>query len=159
VSLAALVEETASLALHDSAVQRITFELAIRPGADTVYADPVLLQQVMFNLMRNAAEAMAGAGGRIEVRASMASQDEVVIQVQDTGPGLDQEVAANLFTAFVSTKGDGMGVGLSICRTIIENNGGRIWAESSGAGTSFFFTLPRTRSSVNEAQPAPAVVG
>ena len=144
VSLAPLIDETASLVLHDASVQRIAFELTIEPGADTVYADPILLQQVMFNLLRNAVEAMAGAGGRIAVRASSASDEQVVIQVDDTGPGLDQEVAANLFTAFVSTKSEGMGVGLSICRTIIENNGGRIWAESSETGTSFYFTLPRT---------------
>ena len=143
VDLAQLLEDTASLALPAGG-ERITLEAAIEPDASRAYADAILLQQVIFNLLRNAAEAMSGSGGRVAVRTSLASASEIMIAVEDTGPGLDPDVAANLFTAFVTTKADGMGVGLSICRTIVEKSGGRIWAESKDSGTTFKFTLPRS---------------
>jgi two-component system sensor kinase FixL len=142
INLRELIEDTAALAIDRAENSNILVNLCIRGDAETAYADPVLLQQVVFNLLRNAAEAMSGSAGTINVRSSAASPGETMIAVEDTGPGLDREVAANLFTAFVTTKTDGMGVGLSICRTIIEKSGGRIWAASDSAGTTFFFTLP-----------------
>lgn len=144
VSLTRLLNDTASIALHDNH-SPITIDLAIPSAADTVHADPILLQQVLFNLIRNAAEAMCEGGGAITIRASVVSPNMSQVEIRDTGPGLDQDVIADLFTAFVSTKPDGMGVGLSVCRTIVENGGGLIWAESSPNGTSFFLTIPRTQ--------------
>jgi two-component system sensor kinase FixL len=142
ISLTAVVQETSSLLLDNPICKSIEFTVAIEPEADRVHADPILLQQVMFNLLKNAAEAITGAGA-ITVRAAALNEDEVVVEVQDTGPGLDPKVKADLFTAFISTKSEGMGVGLSICRTIIENQGGRIWADENQRGTSFFLTIPR----------------
>jgi two-component system sensor kinase FixL len=150
ISLGPLVSETAALAIPDADTKGLALELAIEPDADEVCADPILLQQVIFNLLKNAAEAMDGSPGIISVRAAASAPNEVVVQVADTGPGLDESVAANLFAAFVSTKPDGMGVGLSICRSIIENDGGRIWAESTADGTTFSFTLRRHEESLDE---------
>jgi two-component system sensor kinase FixL len=150
ISLGPLAGETAALAIPDSYARGLALDLAIEPDADEVLADPILLQQVLFNLLKNAAEAMAGSPGTISVRASPSAPNEVVVQVADTGPGLDESVAANLFVAFVSTKPEGMGVGLSICRSIIENDGGRIWAESSAQGATFFFTLRRHEEGLDE---------
>ena len=145
VSLTELVNETGPIVLHDFSMSQISLNLEIDPEADAVYGDPILLQQVLFNIIRNATEAIGAAEGRITVRASVLSSKETVVHIEDTGPGLDQEIASNVFTAFVSTKSDGMGVGLSICRTIVENSGGRIWAEPGEVGASFSFTVPRAK--------------
>jgi two-component system sensor kinase FixL len=150
ISLGAVIAETVSLAIPEADVKGLALEVAIEPDADEVYADPILLQQVVFNLLKNAAEAMAGQAGTICMRAAPSGPNEVVVQVADTGPGLDEEVAANLFAAFVTTKPEGMGVGLSICRSIIENDGGRIWADTAAGGTTFFFTLRRHEESQDE---------
>ncbi len=100
---------------------------------------------MILNLIRNAVEAMAG-GERRELTISSAptSGGLVQISVTDTGPGLAPEVADRLFQPFVTTKETGMGVGLSICRTIIEAQGGQIWTEPNpGGGTVFRLTVPR----------------
>lgn len=154
VNLAELIQDTAALAIDQAGIERIALNVSIDGDAETAYADPILLQQVVFNLLRNAAQAMGATGGTITVQSSATSSGEVMISVEDTGAGLDPEVAANLFTAFMTTKSDGMGVGLSICRTIIEKSGGRIWAESDSRGTSFFFTLPSTTSDADHPLPA-----
>lgn len=147
LSLTTLMRETAPFVLDETKSEGISLQLAIEPAADNVYADRILLQQAVFNLFLNAVQALADSGGTITVRASIAPANKVMIEIEDTGPGLDHEIIPNIFTAFVSTKIDGMGVGLSICRTIIEKNGGSIWFESSGTGTRFFFTLPRNATS------------
>jgi two-component system sensor kinase FixL len=93
--------------------------------------------------MRNAVEAMQGAPRR-ELRVATAARSDGMAEVSvvDTGPGLAPEVSAQLFQPFVTTKKQGMGVGLSICRTIVESHGGHIWAEPMpGGGTAFRFTL------------------
>jgi two-component system, LuxR family, sensor kinase FixL len=106
--------------------------------------DKVQIQQVLVNLMRNALEAMA-ASERCELTISARSTEDghIQISVADTGPGLPRDVAAKLFQPFVTTKESGMGVGLSICRRIVEAHGGRIWAEpGASGGTVFHFTIP-----------------
>ena len=106
--------------------------------------DRVQVQQVLVNLMRNAIEAMQGSARR-ELLLSMvyAGGKTVQVALADTGPGLVPEVAERLFQPFVSTKSDGMGVGLSICQSIVTQHGGRIWAEPNPrGGTIFYFTLP-----------------
>jgi len=107
-----------------------------------------LFSWVVENLIRNAVEAMSDAPRRLLTISTLADQPGFVrVTVADTGPGVSPEVAEQLFKAFVSTKSEGMGLGLSICRTIVEANGGRIWMEpAAGGGTRFHFTLIRTEA-------------
>jgi two-component system sensor kinase FixL len=109
-----------------------------------VIVDKIQVQQVALNLIRNALDAMEG-GERRDLTISVAAGEErmVVISVTDSGPGIAPEVQDRLFQPFVSTKSNGMGVGLSICRTIIEAHGGRIWGQDNPqGGATFAFTLP-----------------
>ena len=105
--------------------------------------DKVQIQQVLINLLRNAMEAMAGSAERhLWISSCREKAGFIRVTVADSGPGVSPEVAEQLFTAFVSTKSEGMGLGLSICRTIVEANGGRIWLEPRpGGGSQFHFTL------------------
>jgi two-component system sensor kinase FixL len=105
--------------------------------------DKVQIQQVLLNLMRNAMEAMEPSERReILLSTAPASDDLLTVNVADTGPGISEELSSQLFQPFVTTKRHGMGVGLSISRTIIESHGGRIWVESNpGGGAVFRFTL------------------
>jgi two-component system sensor kinase FixL len=102
------------------------------------------VQQVILNLVRNALEAMAGCPRR-ELRIGSRSEGEFVeVHVADTGPGIAPELAESLFQPFVSGKPNGMGVGLAICRSIIESHGGKIWAAANPEGGAVFhFSLPR----------------
>lgn len=115
-----------------------------------VLVDRVQLQQVLVNLMRNAIEAMQECPRReLTLSATAPDSRTVEISLADTGPGLSKEVAERLFQPFVSTKANGMGVGLSICQTIIAQHKGRIWAEPNpGGGTVFRFTLPAAEERV-----------
>lgn len=113
--------------------------------AIAIQGDSTQLQQVVLNLIMNAVEAMAGADAgarRLTVRAQ-ACGDEAVVSVTDTGPGLGADDPERLFEAFFSTKAEGIGMGLPICRSIIEAHGGRIWAANNGTrGSVFSFSLP-----------------
>jgi len=106
----------------------------------------VQVQQVLVNLIRNAVQAMAGSRAR-ELTIATAPEAEGCVQVTvaDTGEGIAAEMQSRLFQAFATDKAGGMGLGLSICRTIIEAHGGRIWATPGPeGGTAFHFTLRRT---------------
>jgi len=122
---------------------RVRFELD--PDADRVFADKIQVQQVILNLMRNAIEAMAEAGSprrELTLRSTPVGDGMVEASVTDTGPGIAPDVAAMLFQPFVTTKRHGMGVGLSISRTIMEAHGGTLRAESNpGGGCVFRLTL------------------
>jgi signal transduction histidine kinase len=102
----------------------------------------------MLNLIVNAIQAMSGVAGglrKVQVSTESIEGDGVRVEVRDTGPGLSPEALPRLFDPFYTTKPDGMGMGLSICRTIVEAHGGRIWASSNaGPGASFLFSLPPT---------------
>ena len=141
--LPSLIEDASSLALVGAreADVRVTYELD--PAAELVLTDRIQIEQVLLNLMRNAVEAMHKAPRRELRIVTTARQDGMAeVGVIDTGPGLAAEVSAQLFQPFVTTKKQGMGVGLSICRTIVESHGGHIWAEAMpGGGTAFRFTL------------------
>lgn len=109
-----------------------------------VLIDKVQIQQVMINLLRNAVEAMRDSAERtLTVTTARDGETFVRVSIADTGSGIAPEVAAMLFQPFVTTKGDGLGIGLSICRTIIESHGGRLWTQANeGSGTVFHFRLP-----------------
>lgn len=139
-----LIEEASALALVGAKEKGVRIVFRFDPGARLVLADRIQIQQVLLNLIRNAIEAMQDVPRRELVIATSASRAEqtIAISVSDTGTGLAPEVAEQLFQPFITTKAHGMGVGLSICRTIVESHGGKIWAESGpGSGTKFTFTL------------------
>jgi two-component system sensor kinase FixL len=142
-NLPKLIEEASALSLVGAKEQgvRVTFDFDL--NAPSVLADRIQIQQVLLNLIRNAIEAMQETARReLKVATRLVDDEHVKLSVQDTGSGLAPEVAAQLFQPFVTTKKHGMGVGLSICRTIVESHGGKIWAESEqGVGTTFHFTL------------------
>jgi len=138
-----VVEEAAALALVGAKSAGITTRIALNAELPPVIMDKVQIQQVLLNLIRNALEAMAESQERILTLDAVAADGFLALSVADTGPGLPEEVVRNLFQPFVTTKSRGMGVGLSICRSIIEAHGGRISASARpGGGTIFAFTLP-----------------
>jgi two-component system sensor kinase FixL len=143
-SVAKLVEEAAALALVGSREQGLQLRFALDPACDRVVADRVQIQQVLVNLLRNAMEAMAESPRReLAVSSGPVADGLVEIAVADTGQGLPEAVRANLFQPFFTTKEAGMGVGLSISRTIIEAHGGKLSAEVNPAGgATFRLTLP-----------------
>jgi two-component system, LuxR family, sensor kinase FixL len=142
-SIKKLVEEASALSLVAAKDQSIRMTLRLDPSIDLVLVDKVQIQQVLLNLMRNALEAMQTSERReLIVSTSPAEDGMVVVDVADTGCGIPPDVASRLFQPFVTTKRQGMGVGLSISRTIIESHGGKITAEpNQGGGTIFRFTL------------------
>jgi len=141
--LPSLIEESSRLALIGATERGIQASYALDPDINDVLVDRVQIQQVLLNLVRNAVEAMAAVERR-ELLITTASDPRgmVRISVRDTGPGIDPTLAPHLFEAFATTKESGMGLGLSICRTIVEAHGGRIWAEAAPeTGTIFHFTI------------------
>ena len=139
-----LIEEASALALVGAKDKGVRVGFTFAPGLDFVLADKVQVQQVLLNLMRNAMEAMEATDRReLAISTSAAPDNMVEIAVADTGAGIAPEISAQLFQPFVTTKRHGMGVGLSISRTIIEAHGGSITQEPNpGGGTVFSLTLP-----------------
>ncbi|WP_010163858.1 PAS domain-containing sensor histidine kinase [Sphingomonas sp. PAMC 26617] len=142
-ALSDIVDDACALGMVGAATPSIEIERAIDPTTGPVLVDRVQIQQVLINLMRNAVEAIPGEHGGIIRVTARPQGDFAQVTVTDSGAGLAPGILATMFGAFASTKRDGMGLGLSICRTIIEAHGGRIWAESRPVGTAFHFTVPR----------------
>jgi two-component system sensor kinase FixL len=142
-----LIEEAGALALVGAKAAGVRVRFDLDPNVDLVLADKVQVQQVILNLVRNAIEAMAQSKVRdLVISATPVGDGSIMVKVVDSGSGIDPEIAAQLFQPFVTTKATGMGVGLSICRTIIEAHGGRIWVEPSPTGgAAFHFTLQGVR--------------
>ncbi len=139
-----LIEEASALALVGAKERGVKVEFDFSSGTPLVSANRVQIQQVVLNLIRNAVEAMQDVSRRdLVIKTEVIPKDGLVqVSVTDTGPGIAPEALNNLFKPFTTTKQSGMGVGLSISRTIVESHGGKIWAESKpGAGTTFYFTL------------------
>lgn len=138
-----LIDESSRLALIGARERGVTADFIISGKVGLVLVDRIQIQQVLVNLIRNAVEAMADSPVReLTIAARPGGKGMVRISVADTGPGIDPRLRAQLFQAFASTKEHGMGLGLSICRTIVEAHGGRIWTEPrAGGGTIFQFTI------------------
>jgi two-component system sensor kinase FixL len=118
-------------------------QLRIAPELPEVAVDRIQVQQFVVNLIRNAVEAMESERRELTVSAAPDGDGGVAIRVADTGPGLPPEVAERLFQPFVTTKPQGMGIGLSICRSIVQAHGGELRAEPNpGGGAVFAFSLP-----------------
>ncbi len=152
VGLAKLVEEASALALIGAKQHGVRVTYRLDHSVDLVLADRVQIQQVVLNLIRNAVDAMASSPRReLLIRTGPADTPGFArVSLADTGPGLSPDMADRLFQPFMSSKVNGMGVGLSISRTIIEAHGGRIWAETNDAGGATFQFLLR-RVSAEEA--------
>jgi len=153
-SVRKLVEEASALALVGAKDQGVRVRFQFDPSVDLVLADKVQIQQVLLNLMRNAIEAMEDSERReLVLSTALAPDDMIEITVTDSGAGISPEITAQLFQPFITTKRHGMGVGLSISRTIVEAHGGSIAPRPNpGGGTVFSFTLPAvTKEEVGDA--------
>jgi len=144
-SVTTMVRDALELSLPTARRHSLEIRSDLTDETDEVLADRVQIQQVLINLVRNAAEAMDGQTSPPPVItiSSVVERDAVNVAVSDNGPGIDAKIAANLFTPFTSSKRTGMGVGLSICKRIIEAHGGKIWVAPTEQGATFHFTLPR----------------
>lgn len=143
-----VVEDTVGFIEFDAKSRGVAMRVSLAPQGPMVTADRILLEQVVLNLARNGIEAMAHTPARqrmLSIQVAVEGE-QVVVSVADHGLGIPDDVAANLFQPFYSTKPDGMGMGLNICRSIIEVHQGRLWFEpNDGGGAVFRFSLP-TRS-------------
>jgi C4-dicarboxylate-specific signal transduction histidine kinase len=145
LDMGALVREVLGLLRTEIESNGVTLARDIAEDLPEVRGDRVQLQQVVLNLVMNAIEAMAGqpAGERrLRVDVTRSGIDHIAVGVSDTGPGIPPEVAARVFEPFYTTKNHGMGMGLSICRTIVEAHGGKLTLQpDSPHGTTFIVTL------------------
>jgi C4-dicarboxylate-specific signal transduction histidine kinase len=146
LDLPEVIEESIALVQREIQRQRVTLSVQIDEPLPAVRGDRIQLQQVIINLIMNAVQAMAASpDGRRDVFVHLrhTEGEGVVLQIRDSGPGIDALNMPSLFDPFFTTKANGMGMGLSICRSIIESHGGRIWADSEpGQGAVLSFALP-----------------
>jgi PAS domain S-box-containing protein len=140
------IQEVVLLTRSDAARKGVRLRLELTAGLPPVLGDRVQLQQVALNLVMNGVEAMASVDDRpreLLIRSRLHDSDHVLIAIKDRGEGIDQENLEKIFNAFYTTKTNGMGMGLAISRSIVENHGGRLWAvPNDGPGVTFEFALP-----------------
>jgi signal transduction histidine kinase len=146
VDMNAVIEDTISLVHHEAERNKIFLRTELHPGITSVSGDRVQLQQVILNLAMNGIESVAGLEReprRLMIRSDLSNTGELLVSVEDTGPGIEAEHADRLFAPFFTTKPQGIGMGLPICRSIIEAHGGRLWAaKNEPRGAVFRFALP-----------------
>lgn len=145
VDMHEIVAEVATLLAGELQQAGIALELDVPPSLPQVAVDPLQIQQVLFNLCRNAIEAMRfqATERRLRISASLADSSSLVVRVRDWGPGIPDAIKNDIFTPFATTKGDGMGFGLPICRRIIESHLGRLWRSPDVTpGAELCFSLP-----------------
>jgi signal transduction histidine kinase len=145
IDLNDLIYRTLTLANGEMTRNQVELQTELAVGLPTVLGDRVQLQQVLLNLIMNAIEAMSSIGGErvLVIRSEMRDPESVTVSVRDSGAGIDPQKAERLFDAFFTTKPQGMGMGLSICRNIISTHGGRLSnANNAVQGATFEFRLP-----------------
>jgi PAS domain S-box-containing protein len=144
-----VIKEVIPLVRREMATHRVALQLELAPALPPVLGDRVQLQQVLINLVINAIQAMAPVTGRartLVIRSRPHDAGQALVEVQDSGVGIDAENLARLFGTFFTTKPDGMGMGLSICRSIIDAHGGEVWVScNDGPGITVRFTLPSSQ--------------
>jgi PAS domain S-box-containing protein len=142
----ALVQEVVTLAAHETRQRGVVVRVVPGSGMPIVQMDSIQIQQVLLNLILNAVHAMTEddtSDREVMIQTELAPNDQIRVAVHDTGPGIPAEVADRIFDAFFTTKPDGMGMGLSVSRSIVEDHGGRLRATPNGdGGSTFQFTLP-----------------
>jgi signal transduction histidine kinase len=143
-----VVREVVALVQRELASHRVSLRMELAPALPLILGDRVQLQQVMINLVMNGIEAMQSVTDRLRELVIRSRRDEtrrLLVSVTDGGVGIAKEDAERLFDAFFTTKPSGMGMGLSICRSIVEGHGGRLSVSGNeGPGATFQFTLPVT---------------
>ncbi len=143
-----IIEEVILLVHRKAKEQHVSIKVDLAAGLPPVFGDRIQLQQVLFNLIINGIEAMADTedgSSEIVVQAQAEKPDAVTVSVRDSGIGIDEKQGDILFDAFYTTKTEGMGIGLSISRSIVEDHGGRLWVTGNPppeCDTTFFFTVP-----------------
>jgi C4-dicarboxylate-specific signal transduction histidine kinase len=145
VALNGIVTESVELMRREFEWHAVEVQWDLNEPSPEACCDRVELQQVLINLLMNSVQAMADVGGprKLRIATGMFDADHALVSVQDSGTGISEENADRLFSTFFTTKSEGMGMGLSICRSIVEAHGGRIWAESPAAGGALLqFILP-----------------
>ena len=143
LNLNVLIGEVVDLYRNVFSIEKITIFLDLQPDLAPIGGDRVQLQQVLMNLINNAGEAMRENSSKtLRIRSTMQSPDIVTVSVSDSGRGVDETKKDKFFEPFFTTKEEGLGMGLRICRSIIEEHGGRIWmANNPDAGATFSFSL------------------
>jgi C4-dicarboxylate-specific signal transduction histidine kinase len=168
VNLNDAVLEVIALSMVELQKNRVMLRPELADDLPLVRGDRVQLQQVILNLLRNGSDAMSAVEDRprqLVIRTERDGGDRVRLTVQDVGVGFEPQAVDRLFDAFYTTKGDGMGIGLSVSRSIIERHDGRLWAKlNDGPGAAFSFSIPRSPESLAHADgicelQAPAVQG
>jgi two-component system, LuxR family, sensor kinase FixL len=157
VDLNELVRAVTCLVEAEARQHAVGMQLELAAQVPPLFIDAVQIEQVIVNLVRNGLEAVSGAQRDVRelvLRTSLASADTVEVAVCDSGGGIPQEIAERMFDPFVSTKAGGLGMGLSISRSIVEVYGGRLWATPNPTyGTTFRFTLPFDKRGERVAEP------
>jgi len=149
VDLNEIIQEVLLLLRHQTERLKVTLQPELQSNLPPVLGDPVQLQQVILNLILNGAEAMETTpeqGRKLVIRTSAQGIETVLVEVQDAGVGISPEALEKIFEAFYTSKPGGMGMGLSISRSIVENHGGKLGARANqGPGSTFFFSIPQSR--------------
>jgi len=146
IGIGGLVSEVVKLTAGEAAVRKISVQIQVSPSVKRVTGDNIQLQQCLLNLLMNAFDAIAEAKSDqrgVTIKVAPEKTGWVALSISDSGAGINPAVANRLFEPFVTTKSDGMGLGLLVTRSIVESHGGRIWAvPNSDRGATFIFTLP-----------------